>query len=239
MVDVLEAVESLNLSSFGPAAHGEFRRVLQTIVEVARPGRVLEVGGGRSPVGVGLGLSDMLTVNDISPAELSLLPPGIQTLCCDISDPCALGENDHAMFDFVFSQSVLEHVRSVDIAMRNTSALLNPGGLGVHFFPTLYASPFVLNRLIPFGLSRPLVNLILRPEYERFPGTYRGTKSTRRQIEKWKQFGFSEVRVHRFFDHGYYRRIPVLRSLETFLSNIARERDWAWYSSYAIVVVRK
>jgi len=239
MNKTVEVLGQLNLSSRGIHAHDEFLRALIAISEHKHPENVLEVGGGRSPIGLDLGLGDVLTVSDVSSLELSYLAPGVRQICFDICDRQGIPASSAGTFDLVFSQSVLEHVNSIDAAMENCYSLLREGGVAFHYFPTLYSSPFVLNKVLPFRLTYPIVKAILKPAYERFPGYYRQARSTSRQLESWKSLGFEIVYAHRFYDHGYYRRIPIVRSIESRLSAIAERRNWYWYSSYAFVLLIK
>ena len=41
-------------------------------------------------------------------------------------------------FDFVFSNSVFEHVQNHDLALREIARVLRPGGLAIHTFPARY-----------------------------------------------------------------------------------------------------
>lgn len=49
-------------------------------------------------------------------------------------------------FDVVESQNVAEHVRDPEAMHHNIHAMLKPGGVAIHFFPTLFAVPFIVNR---------------------------------------------------------------------------------------------
>ena len=42
-------------------------------------------------------------------------------------------------FDFVFSNSVFEHVQDHDLALREIARILRPGGVSVHVFPARYS----------------------------------------------------------------------------------------------------
>jgi len=53
-------------------------------------------------------------------------------------------------FDFVFSNSVFEHVQDHDLALREIARVLRPGGVSVHVFPARY-SPLEPHLFVPFG----------------------------------------------------------------------------------------
>jgi SAM-dependent methyltransferase len=46
---------------------------------------------------------------------------------------------DDASFDFVFSNSVFEHVQDHGLALREVARVLSPGGLSIHIFPARYS----------------------------------------------------------------------------------------------------
>lgn len=226
-------------SKFGPDSVAEFEALIAALVAKFAPTRTLEVGGGRSPRALRETLGLDVVINDISEDELKHLPPHLETLCMDISNPTAVTEAFQSTFDFIFSRSVLEHVQSVNRSMESTYKLLRNGGIALHYFPTLYCSPFVINKVIPFRLTKPIVDWIRKPQIQRFPALYRGTKTTRAQIDLWRELGFSEVAVWRFYGHNYYDRIPLLRTVDRKVSRLAQSRKWHWYSSYAFVVLVK
>ena len=62
-------------------------------------------------------------------------------------------------FDLVVTKMMAEHVRNGSLFHKNTFSMLKPGGIAVHYFPTLYALPFLVNRLIPERLSSLLLDL--------------------------------------------------------------------------------
>ena len=93
-----------------------------------RPGlRIADVGGGRSPLLTchqKLALSLQVTGLDISADSLAAAPPGSydQTVQADVTK--ISGVADH---DLVICQSLLEHVESVDGALRGLASLVKPG----------------------------------------------------------------------------------------------------------------
>jgi len=46
---------------------------------------------------------------------------------------------DDATFDFIFSNSVFEHVQDHELALREIARILRPGGLSIHVFPARYS----------------------------------------------------------------------------------------------------
>jgi len=203
---------------------------------------VLEVGGGRSPrfaTDLFESANRRYSINDISQFELDRAPaviPHSHRLCFDIAGdlPAELPS-----FDLVFSQSVLEHVRDTARAYANTLSLLRPGGIGFHFFPTLYSLPFVVNKILPLKLSGAIVSAIGRSEYKRFPAYYDKCTSTRRTEISIRDIGYTEVVLVPFWGHQYFQSISPLNKLERRLASWAAERDLRITTSYCIALLRR
>ena len=68
---------------------------------------------------------------------------------------------DSASFDFVFSNSVFEHVQDHDLALREIARVLRPGGVSFHIFPAPYS-------LIEPHMLVPLGGIIRNPPWYRF-----------------------------------------------------------------------
>ncbi len=220
----------------------------QHVAEVARQSGAVavgELGGGANPT---VGLADMvgrpieLTVLDISPDELERTPPQAQTLCVDL---CADAPPVHERFDVVFSRMLCEHVRSGRTFHRNCFAALRPGGYAVHFYPSVTALPFLLNRILPTGFSQRLVERL-------FPARRRGGKHpvfparyswcvgpTAAQVARFRSVGFEVVSSQVGIGHGYYDRMPPLRTLERAKAAMMLKHPAPWMGAYIIVVLRR
>jgi 2-polyprenyl-3-methyl-5-hydroxy-6-metoxy-1,4-benzoquinol methylase len=57
---------------------------------------------------------------------------------------------------------VAEHIERPDAFHANVSRLLVPNGCAFHFFATLYALPFVVNRFLPRAIGGDILTA-LRP----------------------------------------------------------------------------
>jgi 2-polyprenyl-3-methyl-5-hydroxy-6-metoxy-1,4-benzoquinol methylase len=206
--------------------------------------RLLEIGGGRSPLFSqseihALGLS--YTVNDISEDELMAAPDWVNKVCFDVAGDCIpVGQ-----YDLVFSRMVLEHVARADKVYANILKLLAPNGICLNFHPTLYATPFVINYLLPTHLSRQLLGIFgalvtdAKEHYPKFPARYHWCRSTIEIQEKIKKFGFDEVLIAPFWGHGYFHRIPLLSHLGSKIAIWAERRQRRLLTSYAYTFVRK
>jgi SAM-dependent methyltransferase len=223
-----------------------YKPAVKALAQELNLARLCEIGGGRNPLFSVQEMHEMggsLTVNDISQGELDRGPGGYDTLCLDIS-----GDIRHTapgQFDFMFSKMVFEHVRDVRQAWRNVHTLLAPGGIALAFFPTLYALPFVINRLIPDAVTGPLLRAVF-PErsddgkYPKFPAYYDCCVGDGRRLKPMLQdIGFSEHHVLPFWGHGYFDRLPLVRGIDRAFNRLAAKRNWSNFTTYAFVVVRK
>jgi 2-polyprenyl-3-methyl-5-hydroxy-6-metoxy-1,4-benzoquinol methylase len=213
---------------------------------IAHPGAsVLDVGAGANPL-----LDEAFVrehefsyaILDVDRTELAKAPPSFRRIHADIAD-CDLALED--AFDLVCSMDVAEHLADPETFHRNVFDLLRPGGVAIHFFPTLYALPFVLNRLAPEGLLRPVL-LRLQPDrlehglHPKFPALYRWSRGpTRRQLRRFTRLGYEIERYVGYFGHGYYTAVPVLNRLEQAKAALLSSYPVPALTSYALVVLRR
>ena len=204
---------------------------------------VCDIGGGRNPLLSPQRVDELglrYTVLDISQDELDLAPAEFDTVCADIAGEHFDTEN---AFDFMFSKFVAEHVESGERFHRNVLQALKPGGIALHYFPTLYNIPFLVNRIVPERLGSQVLDVVLprdRSREEKFPARYSWTRGpTDRQLERLRAVGFEVLEYTAGFGHDYYQRIPVVRDVAERWSRTAQRRGWYSFSSFAIVLLRK
>ena len=228
-----------------PDAWRTFADFLARQVESGTVRDVCEVGGGANPA-VSLETIEAnglrYTLVDVSADELAKAPEGYRKLQADVASPQF---ESSETFDAVFSKTVLEHVGDPDSLHRNVFRLLNDGGIAFHFFPTLYAPPFVLNRLLPDRLLEAAL-LLLQPHRDRsgprgkFPALYAWCRGpTARQIARFERLGYTVEEYTGFFGHDYYRVLPPLQRLADRLAAVLRRHPVPLLTSYAFVVLRK
>lgn len=206
---------------------------------------VAELGGGANPV-VGdadkWGFAEHRVVVDISPLELSKAAVDVQTRVVDLCQPIA---DDGGTYDLVFSKMLCEHLPDPVVFHQNCNKLLRPGGLSVHFFPTLGTFPFLVNKMIPERTARRILDKVQpgrldQPNLEKFPAYYRGTTGpTRRAIDKFEGFGFKVEQWKSSFGHAYYSVIPPLQALENAKSSFLRRHPIPALASFSVIVLRK
>lgn len=217
-------------------------RVVESIRDTGAV-EVGDIGGGRHPMlseeqVAELGIN--YTVLDISQHELDLAPSAFDTLCVDVA---GRDFDIDERFDLVFSKFVAEHVASGERLHRNVFRSLRPGGVAIHYFPTLYCIPFVVNRLMPEALGSKILDVVAprnRVLEEKFPARYSWTRGpTPRQIDRLESIGYEIVDYTAGFGHGYYRRIPVVRTVAEHWFDLSMRRQWYALSCFSIVVLRK
>jgi uncharacterized UPF0146 family protein len=213
-----------------------------------RPGvkRVLDIGGGANPA-LPLDFVEKngleYVVLDISSEELAKAPEGYSKVQADVTSPDLDIAGD---YDLVFSKLVAEHVPSGRDFHSKVLDLLSEGGTAFHFFPTLYAPPFVLNRLLPERLSEFVVS-ILQSNRQRegknakFPSYYswcRGPLTS--QIDKFESLGYRVDEYIGFFGHAdYYRKLKFFRGVHDRISAALVKYPLPWLTSLAYVVLSK
>lgn len=204
-----------------------------------------EVGGGANPL-FSEQEAQSLDVNyailDVSAEELAKAPDSVQKIQADAAkSDLQLGKH----FDLIFSKMLVEHVRDARTFHQNIFEHLQPGGVAIHFFPTLWALPFVVNWLLPDGLSRQLLSLIApRNTYQqgKFPAYYQWCRGpTAGQVARFQDLGYEVLEYHAYYGHGaYYRRVPWIRRLHSTLARFLADRtQLAQLSSFAIVILKK
>jgi SAM-dependent methyltransferase len=220
---------------------------VRDLVSASRSQSVIEIGGGRFPFFSAedvatLGLS--YTTNDISARELAKAPAwtgkalfDVQTADRDAVAPFA------ESFDFAFSKMVMEHVASYKRAYANIHTILKPGGVSVAFHPTLYALPFVMNKLLPETLAEPILQAFFPTRNDdgipKFPARYNGCVISNGVQSYLRGIGFRDVWQIPFYGHDYYIGVPLLRSAQASLSRFAARGNLTGLASYAYTIVRK
>ncbi|MDQ3630138.1 MAG: class I SAM-dependent methyltransferase [Actinomycetota bacterium] len=203
---------------------------------------VCEIGGGANPLLPRAERDDLrldYTLVDIDAGELAKAPEDVRKMELDIT-AAPLPRR----FDLIISNQLAEHVRDPEPMHRNVRAMLRPGGLAIHFFPTLYSAPFVLNRLIPERLAERTL-LRLQPyrataKHGKFPAYYRWCRGpTRRQLQRLVSTGFEIDEYIAGFGHAYYLRVPILQRFEEAKTRLLLRHPVALLTSYAIVVLRR
>jgi hypothetical protein len=221
-----------------------YSELITEIIEKYRLKRVCDAGGGANPL---LSLEEIkargieYTVLDISVSELDKLPEGYRTVIHDLTqdDPSFRGQ-----FDLIFTKMLAEHVTDGELLHRNIYKMLGKGGMVVHFFPTLYAPPFVLNKLMSDGVSRILLNFFAPRNkilHGKFPARYSWCRGpTKKMLQRLQRLGYEIVEYRGLFGHsGYYLRLPFLAKIHQRLVNLLLKHPVPACTSYAFILLAK
>jgi SAM-dependent methyltransferase len=244
---VAHAFRELGVSNDRDWAWDNYENVVRGLARIFHAHRLLEVGGGRDPLFKADELKALgieMTVNDISQAELDVLPDSYHKACFDVAGDISAVAHLRDCFDLAFSRMVFEHVVDGQRAWSNLYQLLAPGGVALAFIPTLYALPFVINRLLPDDVAAKIVKLIYphRTDDEDpvFPARYSWTYASDRKMKPMlRSIGYREVVILPFYGHGYFDRFPVIRNIHARFTTLAQKHDWRTVASYAYIAARK
>lgn len=223
-------------------------RFLASVIERESCESVLELGSGANPT---LSRAELearglrYTTNDRSAGELAKAGPGFETLLLDMAT-ASPAELPRERFDLVFSRMVNEHVEDGERYYRNIFDVLRPGGVTAHCFSTLYALPFVVNRLLPERLASRLLDVVNprpdRYQQEKFPARYSWSRGpSTRMIDKLTGLGYEILEYRGYFGHPYYDRTALrpLRALEQAKAAWLCRHPIPALTSYAVVILRK
>jgi hypothetical protein len=121
---------------------------------------------------------------------------------------------------------------------------LNDNGLAVHCFSTLYAFPFLVNKLIPEWLSDKLL-AIFNPredyhQHAKFKAYYdMSFGPTAKMIKFFSTIGYEIVDYTGYFGHPYYKRIPPIDAIERVKAKWLVKHPVPFLTSYSSVILKK
>jgi SAM-dependent methyltransferase len=223
-----------------------YESYLSNLITRLKPRRVLELGAGANPTfDLDFVTSHNLdySILDISATELNKAPDGYRKIEADISTPRIRLD---CQFDFVFSRMLAEHLPDGEVFHRNVLELLSPAGHAFHFFPTLFAPPFVANRLLPEQLAESLLHLMQRGrgqegKHAKFPARYSWCRGpTKSQVERLEKLGYTVEEYIGFFGHsGYYEKVPAVKRLHEAISSWFMRHPVPQLTSFAYLLLRK
>ena len=221
-----------------------YTKFLASLIVERRVRTALELGGGANPA---LPLKFIertglrYTLLDVSEGELSKAPDRFDKIQADVSSQDFEADEK---YDLVFSRMLAEHVRSGYAFHRNVLKLLTDRGVAFHFFPTLFAPPFLVNRVVPEAWGDRLLHLFSprdRFKHGKFPAYYSWCRGpTRGQIRRLEALGYRIEAYKGFFGHDpYYARVPPLRKLHGLISRSLVGHPVPWLTSFAYVLLSR
>ena len=222
-----------------------YTTILKKVIEENSFKRICEVGGGAYPA---LPIDYISTNNldyvilDISEKELEKAPVGYNKLVKDI---CTKELDYSGEFELIFSKMLAEHVKNGKTFHANIYKLLSHGGIAFHFFPTLYALPFVINRVVPERIASYLLDLLRgwdRFGHRRFPAYYSWCRGpTKTQIKRFRSLHYDILEYRGFFGHEspYYNRLPFIKKISKSISEYLIRHPSPYFTSYAYIFLKK
>ncbi len=226
------------------SAERDFWRELRSLID-AGAGRICDVGGGARPV-LAPGQLERYAVDylvlDESSEELEHAGERYRRATASILDAAAIAAiaSEHGGFDVVHSRWTAEHVRDGRRFHENVYALLRPGGAALHLFPTLYAPPFVVNRMLPGSLADGLLFRVCPDRSKKFKPYYswcRGPSAA--QLRRLESVGFVIERYTGYFGHGFYRRVPPLALAQRTFNRVMLSHPLPAMTAFALVLLRR
>lgn len=207
---------------------------------------VLEVGSGAEPTLTSEQFAALpvgrYTTNDIDAEELKKAPAEFDALHADLAArDCGVAPQS---YDLVFSRMVNEHIHDGETYHKNIYDILQPGGLSVHCFATLYNAPMLVNKLTPHWFSEALVKTFhprIKENQGIFPAHYSWSRGpTPKMVDRFEAIGYEIERYTGYFGHFYYRtKLGPLHRLEM------RKTDWLLdhptpaMCAYGVIELRK
>lgn len=203
--------------------------------------KIAEIGGGAHPLFDELEDNLDFNVIDISSLEMNRAPSKYNKIVADI---CSSTLTIEDKFDMVFTKMLAEHIKEPIQMHLNIYKLLKNNGIAVHFFPTLFALPFILNKYIYTSFSRYLVTLMTSRDLEfkpKFAAYYRWCFGPLKSLSRrYENLGFEVLHYIGLFGHEqYYHRIPMLRKIDNILSDVLIQHPCPYLTSFAILVLQK
>lgn len=222
----------------------DYSPFIKNLITDNRLNAICDIGGGANPVvEIDFIHNNSLKYHllDISQPELEKAPASYEKILADIASPQFTPTKK---FDLIFSKMLAEHIPDAEQFHQNVLDSLADDGLAVHFFPTLFTIPFLVNYLLPERLTSHLLNLFHprdKHQHAKFPAYYKWCRGpTQKQMQRFKAMGYEIVEYRGFFGHkGYYQRAPLLRTLHALKTRYLLKNPQPALTSYAYVVLKK
>jgi len=221
----------------------KFPSFIEDVIAHNSTQRVCEIGAGANPaIGSDVIRRHGLTFRAADQVEGELLKSGMAET--SVYNVCADAPVPGAPYDLIFSRMTAEHFCDPVRAYTNMFEALTPGGLAVHSFATLYALPFVLNRMLPERVSDFLFNRFSprdRERHDKFRAYYshcRGPMQS--QLQFFRNLGYDIVEYRAYFGHNYYApKLPLLHLVHRQATNLLLKAPIPFFVSYATIILRR
>ena len=223
-----------------------FERAVRALAARSESRQVCEVGAGANPLLSPDECREMAiayTIMDASPEELAKAGSEYASVQANVLQAGSLGED---AYDLIISRYLVEHLSDSARFHRAAYRALRVGGHAAHWFPTLWAWPFTMNRVLPEGLSYRALKLAQRGrsddgKHGKFPAMYDHCRGpSQRQIDWFQALGFDVVDYVGCFGHrAYYARVPRLQGVHDRFSHFLARHPVPPMTSFSFVVLRR
>lgn len=204
---------------------------------------IFEVGAGANPtisVEYVKELNLNYNISDVDEDELNKADDAYHKIKVDLSKR---NLRINKSFDLIFSRMVGEHISDGKMFHQNVHKLLIPGGFSIHCFSTLYAFPFILNKIIPENISGSLLKIFAqRDEHKhgKFKAHYSWSRGpTRKILKQYSEIGYDLISYTGYFGHAYYHKIKPLNFLEELKASWLLKNPLPSLTSYACIILKK
>jgi SAM-dependent methyltransferase len=219
-----------------------WRQLNGTIASGAR--RICEIGGGARPLlSVERIAEERLgyVVLDESAEELAA-SEGYDRVQASILDRRRIEElaETRGPFDLVVSRWTAEHIPDGRGFHQAVHRLLRPGGTALHMSSTLYALPFLVNRLLSDAMSTRLLFRVCTERGEKFRPYYSWCRGpSARQLRRLEATGFAVRFYGGYFGHTFYRQIPPLHRLHGRIADALVRHPLPVLTSFAVLALER
>jgi len=241
MAALAEFIDGLDVEPTHPWAWANYRPIIEAAISTFKATSVLEMGGGRMPLFKPGEIREKgltYVVNDIDQAELDLLDPSYHdvtdVMCADITK-----FPQDRTFDIIISKMVYEHVKDNRTNLKNQLAMLNPGGVIIHFHPVLYSIPLTVNWLLPVNASRKVMDVLYGKSALKFPAFYDMCRATPATEAAIRNIGYSEAQCIPIWGHNYYRNFGPLHGAQAALGQRLAAWDARGLATFCFTLARK
>jgi SAM-dependent methyltransferase len=207
--------------------------------------RICDVGGGARPILSAAQIREHeldYVILDESREQLDRAPEGYQQVRASILDRAAVSElaRERGGFDAVISRWTAEHIPDGRAFHERVLELLRPGGTAVHLFPTLYAVPFLVNRVLSPTMSAAVLFRAYSARKVKFRPYYSWCRGpSEKRIRRLQEMGYTVESYTGFFGHTFYARVkPVHRLHQRFVRRLV-SHPHANMTSFALVVLKR
>lgn len=204
---------------------------------------ILEIGAGANPTIHPEFINKhnlKYTISDIDDDELKKANNIYTKLVIDLSKSFPQA---NTTFDLVFSRMVGEHISDAKTFHQNVFKILNKGGLSFHCFSTLYAFPFLINKIIPDGFSDFVLDKVSPRDkhiHGKFKAHYDWSRGpSDRMIQRFERIGYEIIEYVGYFGHNYYNKIPLLNKIEEVKSKLLLKFPVPSLTAYSHFILRK